>query len=231
MALEFSSVYAEAKVHGVKMLVYARSGAGKTSLLATAPNPIIGSAEAGLLSLSEENQTRMFGVAHDIPVAKITTLDDLIEFYESCLRPDFPFETVCLDSISEIGEKVLANALRQVKDPRQAYGELIEKMTDVLKKFRDLSGKHVVFVAKECPNKDGCTPLHIPQMPGSKIGYAMPYLVDEVFHLAIGETPEGVKYRYLQTQPDLNFDAKDRSGALDPIEQPDLTMLINKIVK
>ena len=38
---------------GVKVLVYGHAGAGKTSLIRTAPNPVILSAEAGLLSLSD----------------------------------------------------------------------------------------------------------------------------------------------------------------------------------
>ncbi len=233
MSLKFTSAYAEAKLHGVKILVYARSGIGKTMLAGTYDGPTcIAAAEPGLLSLSAANQVRVFGKgkAKDIDAFVITTLDDLIEFYELMLRDDCPYELVFIDSITEIGEKILANALKQASDPRQAYGEMLEKMTDAFKKFRDLPGKHVVFVAKETPNKDGCIPLHIPAMPGSKFGHSMPYLVDEVFHMDVGETPDKTKYRYLQTQPDVNFDAKDRSGALEDIEEPNLSKLINKIV-
>lgn len=231
--IQIKSVFDVAVSHGVKMLVYGRSGMGKTMLCATAPNPIIGSAESGLLSLSVANQKRVFGHVVDVPIVEINELSDLIQFYEWMEDPGCPYETVCLDSITEIGEKVLANALKQVSDPRQAYGELLEKMTNVLKMFRDLKGKHVVFVAKEMNNKDNATPLQIPAMPGSKVGPAMPYLMDEVFHLDVGTITEGPQkgetYRYLQTQPDLQFDAKDRSGALDRIEEPNLTKVIEKI--
>jgi hypothetical protein len=67
-------------------------------------------------------------------------------------------------------------------------------------------------------------------MPGSKLGPQLPYLFDEVFRLGINKTPQGEQYRFLQTQPDLQCDAKDRSGALDPIEQPDLNHVITKIL-
>ena len=45
------------------------------------------------------------------------------------------------------------------------------------------------------------------------------------------EKGEKVQYRYLQTEPDLYWESKDRSGRLDPIEEPDLTKLFNKVLK
>lgn len=206
------------------MLIYGTSGVGKTTLCATAPQPIILSAEAGLLSL------RKF----QIPVIEIRTVDDLTEAHRWCQQAAEArqFSTVCIDSITEIGEVVLANAKRQVKDSRQAYGELIEKMMTTIKAFRDLQGKHVYMAAKAEPVKDEMTGVvrYMASMPGSKLGPQLPYLFDEVFRLGINKTPQGEQYRFLQTQPDLQYDAKDRSGALDPIEPPDLNHVISKIL-
>ncbi len=39
--------------NGVKVLVYGAAGAGKTSLIKTLPNPVVLSAEGGLLSISD----------------------------------------------------------------------------------------------------------------------------------------------------------------------------------
>lgn len=224
MALKFTTTDQAAQLHGVKMLIYGTSGVGKTTLCATAPQPIILSAEAGLLSL------RKF----QIPVIEIRTVDDLTEAHRWCQQAAEArqFSTVCIDSITEIGEVVLANAKRQVKDPRQAYGELIEKMMTTIKAFRDLQGKHVYMAAKAEPVKDEMTGVvrYMASMPGSKLGPQLPYLFDEVFRLGINKTPQGEQYRFLQTQPDLQYDAKDRSGALDPIEPPDLNHVISKIL-
>lgn len=224
MALKFTTTDQAAQLHGVKMLIYGTSGVGKTTLCATAPQPIILSAEAGLLSL------RKF----QIPVIEIRTVDDLTEAHRWCQQAAEArqFATVCIDSITEIGEVVLANAKRQVKDPRQAYGELIEKMMTTIKAFRDLQGKHVYMAAKAEPVKDEMTGVvrYMASMPGSKLGPQLPYLFDEVFRLGINKTPQGEQYRFLQTQPDLQYDAKDRSGALDPIEPPDLNHVISKIL-
>lgn len=210
--------------HGVKVLVYGQSGVGKTVLCATAPNPVIISAEAGLLSLRKVS----------IPVIEITNVDELVEAHRWCQESAEArqYETICIDSISEIGEVVLANAKRQVKDPRQAYGELLEKMLTTIKAFRDLQGKHVYMSAKMEPMRDELTGIvkYGPSMPGQKLGPQLPYLFDEVFRMGINKTPQGEEYRFLQTQPDLQYEAKDRSGSLDRMEPPDLTHVFNKIL-
>ena len=223
MALKFSTTDKEAASNGVKVLVYSESGTGKTTLCATAPSPIILSAESGLLALAD----------FQIPVIKINTFADLNEAYQWIANDPRAkqFQTVCLDSITEIGEIVLANAKINAKDPRQAYGDMIEKLTKIIKQFRDLSGKNVYMSAKMERAKDELLGgmLYSPSMPGQKLGPALPYLFDEVFNLRIMQTQAGVKYRALVTEPDSQYVAKDRSGKLDPVEPPDLAKVFNKI--
>ena len=224
MAVHITTTQQAAQLHGIKCLVYGKSGAGKTKLAATAPAPIILSAESGILSLRE----------FQIPMIQIKTVADLTEVHQWALNSAEAkqFATIYIDSISEIGEVVLANAKAQVKDPRQAYGELLEKMMATIKAFRDLPGKNVVMAAKQEPIKDEMTGIvqYGPSMPGSKLGPQLPYLFDEVFRLGVGKSPQGVEYRFLQTGPDLQYDAKDRSGSLDPVERPDLSFVFSKIL-
>lgn len=213
-----------AALHGIKLLCYGRAGTGKTTLCATAPNPIILSAEAGLLSLQQ----------YSIPVIEIRTIDDLTDAYSWVTESDEAknYETVCLDSLSEIAEVVLSNAKRTAKDPRQAYGELIERMGVTVRSFRDLSGKHVYMSAKQEAIKDDMSGVvqYGPSMPGAKLGGQLPYLYDFVLPLRIGKTPEGQEYRYLQCKADFQFEAKDRSGRLDAIEQPNLAHIFSKVL-
>lgn len=224
MAIRITTSAQAAALHGVKCLVYGKAGTGKTTLCATAPNPIILSAEAGLLSLRK----------YSIPVIEIKTIEDLMEAYQWATESEEAkhFETICLDSLSEIAEVVLLHAKKTSKDPRQAYGELLEKMNTTVRSFRDLSGKHVYMSAKQETVKDEAmgTSMYGPSMPGSKLGGQLPYLFDEVFRLGIGRTQDGTEYRYLQTRPDFQSDAKDRSGCLEPVEQPDLSVVISKIL-
>ena len=84
---------------GVKMLVYGQAGAGKTSLIKTLPHPVIISAEGGLLSIQDA----------DLPFIEIRGIDDLREAYKWATSADEAkgFESIALDSISEIAEVVL----------------------------------------------------------------------------------------------------------------------------
>lgn len=239
MALQFSTAEDSAGVGGIKCLVYGDSGYGKTMLACTLPSPVLISAEAGLLSLKKANIERLHGVgrpdiAYHIPVILIHSVEDLSEAYRWCTQAAEArqFASVGLDSISEIAEVVLNNAKRQVKDPRQAYGELIEKMESLVRAFRDLPGKNVYIAAKMEPMKDELSGVvkFGASMPGAKLGPKLPYFFDEVFRLGVNKDQQGQPYRFLQTQPDLQFVAKDRSGALASMEPPHLGYVFNKIL-
>ena len=70
-----------------------------------------------------------------------------------------------------------------------------------------------------------------PSMPGAKLGPKLPYFFDIVMRLGIGkDTTTQQEFRFLQTQPDLQYEAKDRSGALSPVEPPHLGHVFNKIL-
>ena len=238
MALQFTMASQASATSGIKCLVYSGAGIGKTVLSATLPKPVLISAEAGVLSLRKENLERLFGVnnplvTYDMPMIVVNNVDDLTDAYRwaSTSAEAKNFESIGLDSLSEIAEVVLNNAKRQVKDPRQAYGELIEKMETLIRYFRDLPGKNVYMAAKMEPMKDEQTGIvrYGPSMPGSKLGPQLPYLFDEVFRLGKNKTPQGVSYRFLQTDGDLQYVAKDRSGLLEELEPANLNHVIRKI--
>lgn len=209
---------------GVKCVVYGGAGAGKTRLCATAPNPVILSAESGLLSLR----------GFDIPFIEISNFKDLTDAYLWAMKSNESkaFQTICLDSVSEIGEVVLSDLKEKTKDPRKAYGEMGEQMLGLLRDFRDMPEKNVYFSAKQERIKDEATGscFYGPMMPGQKLGQQIPYFFDEVFQLFVyQDLNTKQEIRALRTKKDAQFEAKDRSGALDEWEQPDLTAIFKKI--
>lgn len=224
MPLTFTTTREAAQLHGIKMCVHGRAGAGKTTLVKTLPNPILISAESGVLSLADV----------DIPTIVVKNFGDMFEAYRYLLESADAkgFESVALDSISEIGEVCLSFEKSNTKDGRRAYGEMNEKMTALIKAFRDLSERHVYFSAKQGSNTDEITNVtrYGPNMPGRTLTQDLPYLFDEVFSLEMGKTPEGEEYRYLRTKTDLQYEAKDRSGVLDQFEEPHLGKIIQKIL-
>jgi len=207
---------------GVKLLVYGQAGAGKTSLIKTLPAPIVLSAEGGLLSIQDA----------DLPFIEISDMETLREAWkwlsESAEAKEY--QSVALDSISEIAEVVLNGEKKATKDPRQAYGAMQEQMADIIRAFRDLPGRHVYMSAKLEKTQDEMgRVLYAPSMPGNKTGQSLPYFFDEVLALRVEKDAEGSTQRALMCDSDGLWLAKDRSGKLEGWEAPDLGAIINKI--
>lgn len=209
---------------GVKMLVYGSAGVGKTRLAVTSPAPIILSAEGGILSLKQ----------YALPFLEVHTIAELEAYYQWLAydQTSWQFQTVMLDSVSEVAEVVLANEMKNNKDPRKAYGEMATHMMGILRQFRDLPGRHVIFTAKMGKTKDEQTGGIVwgPMMPGQQLDQQLPYMFDEVFHLGSYRSSEGQTYEALRTRADNQYQAKDRSGMLDAWEPPDIGHIIAKIM-
>ena len=221
MAINLKST-SNASSDGVKIIVYGMAGAGKTSLIPTLPNPIIISAESGLLSIQGSN----------IPYIDIDSYESLMEAYKFITTSEEAkgFDSIAIDSISEIGEVVLAHEKRVNKDGRAAYGEMAVQVMEIMRAFRDIKGKHIYFSAKcEKSQDETGRMLYAPSMPGSKLAQQIPYLVDEVFALRVEKDSEGNAQRALMCASDGLWQAKDRSGKLDAWEAPDLGAIIKKI--
>jgi len=208
--------------NGVKMLVYGQAGAGKTSLIPTLPRVVVLSAEGGLLSIQ----------GADVPYIEINSMTSLMEAYswltESAEAKGF--DSIALDSISEIAEVVLAEELKKQKDGRAAYGELNTIMAGMIRAFRDISGKHVFFTAKCDKSQDETGRLlYAPSMPGKSLSMQVPYFFDLVLALRVEKDSEGLAQRALMCDSDGIWQAKDRSGKLGAWEAPDLSAIIAKI--
>ena len=209
--------------NGIKCVLYGASGTGKTVMGATAPNPIFISAEKGLLSLADK----------DIPYIEVKTLQSMNEAYQHCAKSEY--DTIVIDSLSEetqacldeFKRKMIAESASGKIDARQAYGKIAESIGNLIRNFRDIDGKNVIFIAKEKRIDDEETGTYYFEayMPGKVLPFDLPYLVDEVFALQIDRKGN----RFVQTQPDRKRICKDRSNKLDTQEVPDFIHIFNKI--
>lgn len=233
MAIKIQSIKTAVGDNGIKILVHGPAGSGKTVMCGTAGRrTLLISAEGGLLSLQGAIDTGLLpeAVQDLVDVIEVTDLEGLMEAYEYA-KKHIEYEWVMLDSISEIGEVVLETEKQFSKDPRQAYGALITEMQALLRKFRDIPNKNVLFTCKQQRVVDSDTEktMYLPSMPGSKLHQAIPYMFDEVFALRVEKDDEGEDFRILQTNRDGRYEAKDRSGKLEMWEEPSLFALMKKI--
>lgn len=221
MALKLTTTKKATMNAGLKLLVYGAAGAGKTTLATTTGEPektLVISAERGLLS-----------IAHmEIPVAEVESFADLQDVYAYLRKGDHGFEWIILDSISEIAEKVLA--YEKKRNPRNklgAYGEMSEKLTAMLKAFRDLPLHCVMLCAlNRTSSESGET--YGPLLPGKELKQNIPYWFDGVYPLIPYKGPDGLVDRRFMTQPDGTWEAKDRGG-LDLYEDANLAAIKDKI--
>ena len=217
MAIAIKNTSKDITVDAVKLAIYGGAGIGKTRVCATAPKPLIISAEHGLLSLRNDGTD----------FVEIKTYKDLQDVYDYVKSADCAYKTICLDSASEIAETVLQDFKKGEKDARQAYLKMGDAMIHMIRNFRDLPGKNVVFnfKMKLVEDEEAGIITYVPMAPGKMIGQQVPYMFDELFCMQIKK--DGT--RFLQTQADRARFCKDRSGALDKEEKPDLTYIIDKI--
>jgi len=221
MAFEFINVADAVKKTGLKVILYGPAGSGKTRTCATTGEPtLIISAEGGLLSIKDAPK--------NITVAEIHSRAEFEEVLKY-LQSEGPPPWVCIDSISEIAEIVLAEEMEKTKMKMQAYGELGIVVTALVKSFRDLPC-NVVMTCKQARSKDDSRGqmLYEPGMPGQKLSAALPHYFDIVSAMRVFKHDDELQH-WMQCNRDEQYEAKDRSGRLDLFETPNLASIKSKI--
>lgn len=210
---------------GCNIMVYSPAGWGKTTLIQTLPSPIILSAESGLLSIKGTNLDYII----------INSMEDLKEAYSYIVSKEGDkYESVAIDSVSEIAEVVLIDQKKKYNnDGRKAYPGMADEVFSLIRAFRDLPSKHCYMTCKAAKEKDEMgTMLYSPTIPGAKAAQNIPYFYDFLLPLRVWKDEEtGKVQRMLQTQPDGVWDAKARDNckALNDWEEPDLGAIIRKV--
>lgn len=131
--------------HFVKALVYGASWSWKTTFAWTAKNAIFASAEWWLLAVAE----------HRPSFVDIKSLKDLQELYDYLKNSKHNFQTVIIDSITEINDIIKNEIEKKTWRAMQLndWGDLWKKIKWILRDFRNLP-IHVLFIAQETFDKD-----------------------------------------------------------------------------
>lgn len=209
MAIEVRSTKGAAKTAGVKILICGPSGSGKTSIFRTTGKTLVISAEGGDLSLNDV----------EVDSIRIKSLADLKEAYQYIVDNTDKYDTVGIDSISEIGETIVAELQKDpeynnMKDSMKLWMQYSKIMLAIAKSFRDLDNINVVVLALIESVKSGFDEKVMPLIPAKKVQAKLQSLYDVVALIQVDD--EG--NRNFICSSTQSFDAKDRSDNLNSVE-------------
>jgi len=213
-------------------LVIGESGIGKTSLIRTLPddeNVCLLSAESGLLCIRDLVKSKR------VTGFEIGSFAEMREAFSMLNTDKFKehYKWIFIDSLTEIASRAVE--AMKAKYPKKAdsfpmWGEYNDLMTQMIKGFRDISHYSVVFTCLPSIEKDETNKRYTaPSISGSGLKERLTSYFDEVFYMTSQKDSDGNDERVFITQPWERYPAKDRSGALALIEQPNLTEIKHKI--
>lgn len=151
------------------------------------------------------------------------------------------YETIFIDSLTVAGRLCFGWCKDQPQsfsektgkaDIRGTYGLQGQEMIGWLTHLQHTRDKNIWFVGILDERVDDYgRKLYSPQIEGSKTGLELPGIVDQVITMAEVNDSTNDPYRAFinHTINPYGYPAKDRSGRLDLMEEPNLTKLMEKI--
>lgn len=131
------------------VLVYGKSGTGKTHFGSTFPKPLL------FLDLREKGLETVRGV-EGIKTIRCNDIQDIDEAFEYLKYEKTPFKSIVLDQVTSLQDMYIADVRRKRKKGpndllhRKDWGTISGNMKQTLDNFRNMSDRYcVVFIAHE----------------------------------------------------------------------------------
>lgn len=206
--------------YGVKSVIYGPAGSGKTPILNTAPRPVLLACEPGLLSMRKST----------IPTFPAFTDAAIDEFFKWLFHSNESknFDTIGVDSTSQMAETYLQAALKTNKHGLQAYGEMARRTMDQLRGLYYMQQKHTYLIAKQEIVSDNGMGLRRPYFPGKQLPIDVPHLYDAILHLDKQNVPGQGQVTAFRCIGSIDVVARDRTGSLAEYEPPNFDYIVKK---
>lgn len=206
--------------YGVKAIVYGPPGSAKTPLINTAPRPVLLACEPGLLSMRGSNVPTWQGFT---PAA----IDDFFKwFFHSAETKNF--DTLAIDSTSQMASIYLQDAEKTNKHGLAAYGEMARRTMEHLNALYYTQYKHTYLIAKQELHTEGGFVIKRPYYPGKQLPVDLPHLYDAILQLDIQNVPGQGQTRAFRCRQSIDVVARNRTGTLDEFEPPDIGYIYRK---
>jgi len=212
----------------VSILVYGMGGVGKTTFVSTAPKPILADCENG---------AKFFGLRGiSLDKVNIESWED-IRTFASIISKNKDYETVAIDPIGKLMDKLITETKKQGSRQYVAgnnltmagWGYVKEKMREVLDFFIS-SGKNVILIAHVEEKTDTDSLIRRPKI-ATKIAEEVINMVDVTAWMTRVTDPETqeAKRVLLVSETDERYVAKDRTGQLGNVVEPNFSKIVSAI--
>lgn len=219
----------------LKMIIQGIPGTGKTTLAATAPNVLVLDVDDGLESVAG------WDISY-VPIGREeghTVTKDMTEVYKFLLTGEHPYETVVIDTISELQAKLVEQLQREIHAASgrdldtmtlQDWGKITSQTRRLVRAFVDLP-MHVILVAQtELITDDSSRIQYLPLLtPKARISVMA--MVGTIGYMGVKHGKEGEDTkRILLTQPHDRYYAKCRFRQLPAqLENPTIPQMLDII--
>lgn len=211
--------------NGLRVILYGKSGIGKTHSISTIPN------QDGVGILSTERGLRTLKkLVPKTKVQEINNTDDLREAHKWMKDNYSKFHTLVFDSFTEIAEFSLLEQKKRSSDPRKIYPEMLNNVFDISKSFKELP-LNLIFICHISRGQDDSgVPFFEPDFPGTKLGSKAAHWNDAIFPLRVKKDENGETKRAFQTGVTIeDYLAKFRGNELNTFESADWSVIYEKL--
>lgn len=194
----------------LKVLIYGRSGTGKTSFACSFPRPYVFDFDNGMLS--QRGRDVEFDCFSDWKSAEAKLRE---------LEADCKYETIIIDSITTMQEYMMKDILlasKRSKPTLHEWGSLIDRLQDVFMRATKMAS-HVIITAHEQLIQDDITSevQILPLIVGKKLPGQITIWFDEAYRMQVGRGKKGEPVYQLLTRADTKYTAKSRLRVLDTV--------------